>query len=95
MDELQYRIMRNPETLASYRRWARESWAQALPLTLAAVACLVVGGLLLGRDIVHPSRMAMSVAAGLLSVGGGLMMASVAFVMWRRRRRPWIDPAGS
>jgi hypothetical protein len=91
MDELQYRVMRNPETLASYRRWTAQTWAAGAPLMLAAIVILAAGGLLIGRALVQPSPLA-PIAGGLLALGGGLMMLGVGLVMRRRRKQPWIDP---
>jgi len=86
------KVVRNPETLAAYRRYQRELRASAQPWPWIAVAAVLTetGGFLIGllRNI-WPSPILIS---GLVFVFG-VSFAMAAFRMWRfRRTHPFESP---
>jgi hypothetical protein len=94
MDAQFYEIVRNPQSLASYRAWSRETWIKGGGyLTLALIAPAAVGGLMLGRALVTGSAHAGVTGGGLASLSIGAMLLALWRVNRYRKRHPWTPPA--
>ena len=93
MNDLDYRVMRNPETLASYRRWLADTWLKGRLLLICATAAFAVATLIATRALRLGDHSTLGYAGGALSLAGGLTMLAVGRVQMYRRRHPWVDPA--
>jgi hypothetical protein len=93
MDDQQRRAMRNPETLASYRRWGFESWRRGGgPLLTFAFFPACFGGVILATSLAKGGSRYDWMVAGLFSLTGAMIALGIAGMARYRKLHPWVEP---
>ena len=92
MQDQSYAIMRNTRTLESYRAWERWTWRWGMPLIIAAIVPLTLGGVFIGKALISGRPDGYMPGGGLLSLASLLMGAGALLIALRRKSHPWVAP---
>jgi len=84
-----FKVMRNSETLASFRAWSKETGAKGQPFVIVGLISTLVGLALFFADMDHHSEFVRGVGAALCAVGPALTMTGLALVARFRKLHPW------
>jgi uncharacterized membrane protein YgdD (TMEM256/DUF423 family) len=87
--DLQYKVMRNSETLASYREWSRAAWAKWRMLLIIAMLSLIVGAVIFCGGVINHSLFLSKVGPVFLIIGGSSQILAVGLVAREKRLHPW------
>jgi hypothetical protein len=85
-------IRRDPRSLDSHRRWARDAYLKGQPMILAGTVLLATSGSAFARAFLKGGALAIAASAAILLISTGLFVSGVMAIMRSRRHHPWAPP---